>query len=182
MDILSRIKELAKQCDIYELEYIEIPSLKYYSEIRTICENNSCKNYNTSWACPPAIGTIEECKQRVEKYNKMILFTRKYELKSSFDIKGMVKAMKDFKSTVDKFQNTLDEILDDFMLLSNEGCGKCAECTYPSAPCRFPEDLHHSIEGYGFIVNELAQEAGIKYNNGPNTVTYFGALLFNYNK
>ena len=36
----------------------------------------------------------------------------------------------------------------------------------------------HSLEGYGFIVNELATEAGIRYNNGANTVTYFGALLY----
>jgi len=27
-------------------------------------------------------------------------------------------------------------------------------------------------------VNELAHAAGIRYNNGADTVTYFGALLF----
>ena len=64
------------------------------------------------------------------------------------------------------------------LLLSNEGCGRCARCTYPDAPCRFPELLHHSLEGYGWIVKELADAAGIRYHNGPNTVTYFGALLF----
>lgn len=51
-------------------------------------------------------------------------------------------------------------------------------CTYPSAPCRFPHQLHPSLEGYGFLVKELADAAGMHDHNGPLTVTYFGALLF----
>ena len=38
-------------------------------------------------------------------------------------------------------------------------------------------EVHHSIEGYGFQIYELAKAAGIKYNNGENTVTFFGGLL-----
>ena len=86
--------------------------------------------------------------------------------------------MLDFKKRVDIFQQHLECILSDFLPLSNEGCGRCSECTYPDAPCRFPHLLHHSLEGYGFVVNKLATEAGVRYNNGANTVTYFGALIF----
>ena len=31
---------------------------------------------------------------------------------------------------------------------------------------------------YGINVSELAASSGMKYINGQNTVTYFGALLF----
>ncbi|WP_081468714.1 DUF2284 domain-containing protein [Treponema primitia] len=55
----------------------------------------------------------------------------------------------------------------------------CKTCTYPNSPCRFLEKLHHFIEGYGILVNELTQRADINYSNGEDTVTYFGALLFN---
>ena len=57
-------------------------------------------------------------------------------------------------------------------------CGRCASCTYPDAPCRFPEELYHSLEGYGFNVSELAGQAGIRYMNGPSTVTFLGAVLY----
>ena len=87
--------------------------------------------------------------------------------------------MRDFKRAVERFDERLKALVTDYMLLSNEGCGRCETCTYPSAPCRFPDRLYHSIEGYGFAVNELAAEAGLRYNNGVNTVTFFGALLFN---
>ena len=178
MDILSRITEIAIECNFLECGYITIEKLKYYPEVRAICEGNMCRNYGTSWACPPAIGTIAECMERVNKYDNMLLFSCKYELEDSFDFEGMVAGLLDFKQRVDTFQLNLESVLSEYLLLSNEGCGRCSECTYPDAPCRFPHLLHHSLEGYGFVVNELAKEAGIRYNNGADTVTYFGALLF----
>lgn len=178
MDIQSKIEKSASESNFFEYGYVKVENLKYYDEVRTICEGNSCRNYAASWACPPAIGTITECKERIGQYNKMLLFSQKYELEDSFDFESMIAGLKDFKYTVDLFQQKVDDILSTYLLLSNEGCGRCPECTYPNAPCRFPHLLHHSLEGYGFIIKELADEAGIHYNNGSNTVTYFGALLF----
>ncbi len=178
MKMLSKITEIAAKSNFLESGYIDVENLKYYPEVRSICEDNLCRNYADSWACPPAIGTFTECKERVSKYDKMLLFSRKYELEDSFDLEGMTDELLDFKKRVDIFQRNLKDIMSDFLLLSNEGCGRCSECTYPTAPCKFPDLLHHSLEGYGFIVNELAAKAGIRYNNGRNTVTYFGALLF----
>lgn len=178
MNISSEVEKIAIRSNFFEVGYVEIGNLKYYPEIRRICEGNSCGNYGTSWACPPAVGSITECRERVERYDKMLLFSRKYELEDSFDFQGMSEGLRDFKRVVDIFSRKLEAVLPDYLLLSNEGCGRCAECTYPDAPCRFPRLLHHSLEGYGFIVHELACDAGIHYNNGPDTVTFFGALLF----
>ena len=115
----------------------------------------------------------------MEKYENALLFSKKYELEDSFDFETMINGLSDFKKCVDVLQEKLKGVITEFLLLSNEGCGRCSKCTYPNEPCRFPNLLHHSLEGYGFIVNELAQKAGILYNNGENTVTYFGALFFN---
>ena len=178
MDILSKISELTFDCDFLECGFVKVENLKYHPEVRTICEGNACRNYGTSWACPPAVGTIAECRARVAQYDTMMIFSRAYRLEDSFDFEGMISGLHDFKHLVDRFQLNLSNILSDYLLLSNEGCGRCSSCAYPDAPCRFPHLLHHSLEGYGFVVNELASQAGIHYNNGTNTVTYFGALLF----
>ena len=108
----------------------------------------------------------------------MLLFSQRFQLEDSFDFEGMHDGMVQFKQTVDRFADTVKPVISDALILSNEGCGRCKVCTYPDAACRFPEKLYPSIEGFGFIVSELAQQAGIKYNNGPNTVTFFGAVLF----
>lgn len=181
MEILAKIKEAAVQSGFLESGYIDVANLRYHPEVRAICEGNLCRNYAASWACPPAIGTIAECRERASRYDRMLLFSAKYGLDDSFDFEGMTGGLLDFKERVDIFQRNLEGIVSDFLLLSNEGCGRCPECTYPAAPCRSPDLLHHSLEGYGFIVSELAAEAGIHYNNGMNTVTYFGALLFKEN-
>lgn len=178
MDICEKIKETAIQSGIWQADFINTKDLLFYPVIREICKENSCHNYGATWACPPAIGTIDECKKRVLQYEKMLLFSIKYDLEHSFDIEGMHNALLCFKGSVDIFDENLKVFLLDYLLLSNEGCGRCTKCTYPDSPCRFPEYLHHSIEGYGFNIYELAKAAGIEYNNGENTVTFFGGLLF----
>jgi predicted metal-binding protein len=59
------------------------------------------------------------------------------------------------------------------------GCGVCEVCAKRTGePCRFPEKAMPSLEAYCINVSELARAAGMKYVNGQNTVTYFGAVLF----
>ncbi|MBR2460269.1 MAG: DUF2284 domain-containing protein [Clostridia bacterium] len=179
MEITTEIKTLATEAGFGASGYVLIDNLKFHQSVRDICAGNTCRNYGSSWACPPAIGTVAECMARVKQYGKMLLLSQAFEIEDSFDFDGMIEGMHEFKKTMDRFHLKINSILSDYLLLSNEGCGRCAVCTYPNEPCRSPQLLHHSLEGYGFIVSELAKEAGIRYNNGNNTVTYFGALLFN---
>lgn len=178
MDIRTKLQTLAADAGFTEAGFLTTDGLQYYPEVRKICEGNTCRNYGKSWACPPAVGTLSECQARVNRYDTMLLLSRVFALEDSFDFEGMTEGLHSFKQTVDRFGQLLQPHLSAYLLLSNEGCGRCKVCTYPDAPCRFPERLHHSLEGYGFVVNDLARAAGIRYNNGPDTVTYFGALLF----
>ena len=83
-----------------------------------------------------------------------------------------------FKALCDRLHRLAAGEYPQTLLLSNEGCRRCGSCSYPDGPCRLPDVLFPSIEGYGIRVKELADAAGIAYNNGKNTVTYFGALFF----
>ena len=178
MNIYEKVRETAMQSGMWQADFIDTQDLLFYPEIREICEGNTCRNYGATWACPPAIGTLDECKKRVMQYEKMLLFSIKYDLEDSFDFEGMHNAMFSFKDSVDAFDEKLKEFLADYLLLSNEGCGRCSKCTYPDSPCRFPESLHHSIEGYEVCIDERAKADGMKNNNEENTVTFFGGLLF----
>lgn len=169
---------LAQRIGFWEVGYVDMEHLRYYPEVRTICEQNTCRNYGKTWACPPAVGSLHDCQCRVGQYRTMLLFSGKYDLEDSFDFEGMTEGLHAFKNMVDVFEEKIRERLTNYLLLSNEGCGRCETCTYPTSPCRYPSKLHYSIEGYGFVVSELAKHAGIRYINGADTVTYFGALLF----
>ena len=175
---VNMIRIIAKECGFFETGEIDIASLRFSDEIRHICRGNVCRHYGTTWACPPAVGTIEECRQRCLEYNKMLLLSGKFDLEDSLDFEGMEAGLISFKKMIDLLDDRVKRVLSSYILLSNEGCMRCEKCSYPEAPCRFPDRLFHSIEGYGFVVSNLARQAGIHYLNGKNTVTYFGAILF----
>ena len=172
------VKQVAINAGFSEAGEIQLSNLKFHRSIRKMCEDNVCRNYSTTWACPPAVGTLEECMQRCSQYAHMVIFNQVFSLKNSYDFEGMKQALLNFKATVDIFYDSIHGKTEDLLILSNESCVRCRRCTYPDEPCRFQDRLFHSIEGYGFIVSDLAKEAGIKYTNGPNTVTYFGAILW----
>ena len=178
MSHISDIQALIDRLGFSQQGELKIDELVYYPEIRDICATDQCRCYGKSWSCPPAVGTLEECRQRIESYNTMLLFSLKTELEDSFDYEGMMEGAAAFKDLVSTLQSELQSTLPRYLLMALAGCKKCGTCTYPDAPCRHPESMFHSLEGYGFDVHLLAEAAGIKYNNGPNTVTYFGAILF----
>ena len=175
----STLKETElKKIGIHEYGVISTAQIPFEQEIQKICESNACQLYGKTWACPPAVGTVDECRIRCLHYAKAMVFNAVYPLEDSFDYEGMIKGHDAFKDLCDRLYALAKMQLYDFLVLSNEGCKQCKNCTYPSAPCRKPELLFPSLEGFGINVTKLAASGNIKYTNGENTVTYFGILLY----
>lgn len=167
-----------KEIGIHEYGMISTVEIPFGQEVRKICEGNACRLYGTTWACPPAVGTVEECRARCLSYKTAMVFNAVYPLEDSFDYEGMMQGHGTFKDLCDRLYELVKPQLYEFLLLSNEGCKRCKICTYPSTPCRHPERLFPSLEGFGIHVAQLADRANVKYVNGTNTVTYFGMLLY----
>ena len=108
----------------------------------------------------------------------MLLFNKIYNLSDEYDLAGMYDSMKKFRSTVDRFDWFVGSLFRRKLFLANGACTTCPGCAWPNEPCRFPEKLHHSIEGYGFNIMKLAEAAGIGYSHGYKTITLFGALFY----
>lgn len=174
---MENIKKYLRSLGFHDCGLVDTSDVKFRQEIRGMCEVNTCRMYGTTWACPPAVGTVEECRDRVQAYTHMLVLSGKYDLEDSFDFEGMQEGAQKFRNSSRLLNEALAAHRGKYILLSNEGCDLCAKCTYPDAPCRFPEKATGSLEGYGIFVSELANQAGVKYNNGPDTVTYFGALI-----
>ena len=176
-NIAAVIQQLISDLDL-QSGFVDIPSVNFHSDYREICRQNTCRSYGTSWACPPGVGTEEECIARFRSYDRMILFSRAYQLEDSFDFEGIAEGGADFRSRVEQLAQQADKYLPRYLMMANGGCRRCEKCTYPDSPCRFPDQVFHSMSGYMFTVSAVANLAGLKYNNGPDTVTFFGAILF----
>ena len=75
MNTREKVKDAAMQSGMGQTGFISVKELVLYPEIRKICEENTCRNYGTTWACPPAVGTLEECRECLNRYYTMLLFT-----------------------------------------------------------------------------------------------------------
>lgn len=157
---------------------IPIESIEIREEVRSLCEKNQCGNYNKNWTCPPAVGSLEECKDKMTKYKRIIVVYDIYQYKNAFDFKGMMDGGKDFSDRLLELKNDITKDKD-AMFLGAGGCRLCEKCAYIDAEkCRRPDDAIISCEAHGIDVMALMKNNGIKYNNGKNTVTYVGAVLY----
>ncbi|WP_243450252.1 DUF2284 domain-containing protein [Desulfosporosinus sp. Sb-LF] len=173
--IMSREKMALK---IHEYAFIKAEEVIFSQEVRGLCEKNSCGMYGTSWACPPAIGSIEDCKKQCLGYKHALIFTTVTRLKKKYDMAGWREARIAHEAVTEKVAQIFRKEFSNPMILSTEGCTICPKCTYPENPCRFPKRMFPATEGFGILVMQLAPSVGIRYNNGSDTVTYFSMIFF----
>lgn len=173
--ILEKINSAAAG-RIWESALAETSVLKFQSEVIKSCEMNQCGMYNKTWMCPPGVGTPEVLQRKYCAFSHVYVFTAKHDIEDSFDIEGMAAARVEHRALEDRICDALAG--ENFLMLGGGGCSLCRECTYPTAPCRYPERARPAAEACGINVVELSQDVGIHYVNGANTVTYFSLVFF----
>lgn len=172
------IEKFLNNPGIFQYKLIETNEIPFSQAVVDMCKANRCGKYGTCWTCPPGVGNLNELESKIKSYKNACVFTCQYDLEDSFDFEGMIDGQKNAKKVLLRITESLRADGEKFMALGCEGCGLCEKCTYPDAPCRFPEKAVASVEACGINVVELARKAGINYNNGANTVTYFCIILF----
>ena len=178
MTIHDTIDARYKELGIHQFAFLKTTDLRFSDGVRQLCKENSCGQYGRTWACPPGVGPLEECKRQLLSYENLFVFTTVHPLEDSFDVEGMAAGKERHAQVRPQVVRLFEEQYGNILVLSTGGCQLCASCTYPDAPCRFPKKLQPSLSSYGVEVNRLAARAGINYINGVNTVTYFTCILY----
>lgn len=171
------IDDIKNQFD--EVSIVKTTECLFSHHVRNACEQNQCGCWGKNWRCPPASGSIEELKALVQSYSNMLLFTKVVKLVDSFDVEAMDQGRKEFTKYLRFLNHTHHLTTNHMMILGVGGCDLCQPCSYPKEECRYPEDSFMSLEATGIDVVALAKSASLKYYHGPNTVTYFAAILYN---
>ena len=151
---------------------LDVTKLEVMDDVRAACAKNTCGKYNASWACPPAFGDLDESRKMLEKYMTGIIVQSMQELEDSFDIEGLAELGERHGKNFKKLLKRLRQDYPDLLALGTGGCSTCKKCTYPDEPCRFPDQLTYSMEGFGLFVNKVCKDNGLEYNHGPDTMTY----------
>ena len=156
---------------------LDISTLAVRQEVRDMCAANTCGLYDKVWSCPPGCGTPEECAARLKQYSGGILVQTTGEIEDSFDFEGIMEAEAEHREHFTKMYAELREKGVDVLALGAGGCRQCNTCTYPDAPCRFPDRMVSSMEANGLVVLEVCKANGLKYFYGSETMTYTGCFL-----
>ena len=156
---------------------LDVATIELKTEVRDMCAVNSCGQYDKRWSCPPGCGTLEECGERVKSYTQGILVQTYGDIEDGFDFEAMMEIEGDHKAHFAEMYAALRAAGADVLALGAGCCKYCAQCTYPDAPCRFPEKHIASMEAYGILVLEVCKKNGLTYYYGSDKMAYTSCFL-----
>ena len=169
----------ARACGFEWIAPLRADSLEFRQEVRDMCQSGHCGSYGKSWCCPPACPPLEEMRQTVPRFPRGILVQTVAQLEDDFDYEGMVAAEARHKANFDRLVTRLRGVFGAAALLpmGAGGCRRCERCTYPDAPCRFPNRQIISMEAYGLLVSQVCDACGLAYYHGAGTLAYVSCIL-----
>jgi predicted metal-binding protein len=179
MQTEEKLVENAIQYGAFKAFVIDVDKISFDEGLRSYCAMNYCGSFGKNYACPPDVGTVGEVIDKARGYKKALVFQTIGLLEDSYDFEGMQEAA----DTHTKVANLIDRDMKlqsaDFLQLTVGGCTVCKVCAVAEKlPCRFPDRAVSSLEAYCMNVSNLAKLCEMKYINGKDTVTYFGAFLY----
>ena len=177
--MLENVRQRALMLGAFRAEIVNVSDISLDASFRTLCESNACGNYGRNYTCPPDAGTIDELMKKIKSYHQALVYQTVGTLEDSYDFEGMMAAGALHNQLAQKLWDFTDELgVNDVLHLGAGGCHLCEVCGKKTGvPCRHPQRAMRSLETYGINVSLLAPLANMKYINGQNTVTYFGAVF-----
>ena len=161
---------------ILQYEFIRPSELTFSDRVRTVCETE-CPMYGKSWACPPGVGSVEDCAARCLSYPAALLLVTAAEVRDVADLDETLATRAAHVAVTRQAEHLLRAQGAETFVLSSDACARCEECTCPDAPCRFPAELYPCIESHAIVVTDLAEKYGIEFLAG-NTVIWFSILFY----
>lgn len=173
----EKIEEIITRYPICQYGFLKTAQLIFSENVRYICKKE-CDRYDKSWSCPPAVGTVEECREKCLRYSHVLVFTTLAEVADSAMLAETLATRKGHEEVTRAICKELSAYKEDFIALSSESCELCETCSWPSAPCRFPDQMLPCIESYGILVTDSAALCDIDFFYDSTTVTWFGMIFF----
>jgi len=174
----EELAEIAKTSGFTHYSGLDVSRLELQQEIRDMCNAKQCRNYDTSWSCPPACASIEEMRKNVQKYKTGIIVQTVGDLEDSLDWDGIMETGARHKENFGRMRETLNKNQKNMLAMGAGECKICKTCSYPDKPCRYPDRMEISMEAYGLFVSKVCTDNNLGYNYGPDKIAFTSCFLF----
>lgn len=171
------LADLAARAGFTATAPLDVSTIELKLDVRKMCQENTCGLYDKNWSCPPGCGALEECAGRIRQFTRGILVQTCGEVEDSFDFEAMADIKAEHSEHFETMYAALRRQGARVLALSAGGCTTCQKCTYPDAPCRFPDKMVSSMEAYGILVLEVCKANGLQYYYGSDKMAYTGCFL-----
>ncbi|MDR1711478.1 MAG: DUF2284 domain-containing protein [Propionibacteriaceae bacterium] len=156
---------------------LDVATLAVRPEVRDMCAADLCSQYGRCWVCPPGCGTLDDSRKLLAGFKAGLLVQTTVVLEDEYDYEAMLAAGEEHRRLVADFRHELWPRFPKLVALGNGACTICDPCTYPDAPCRYPELAVQSMEALGLVVSDVCAANDLPYYHGPGTLTYTGCYL-----
>jgi predicted metal-binding protein len=99
------------------------------------------------------------------------------ELEDSYDWEGIMNAGARHKANFGRLREALEKEHPSVFAMGAGACMLCESCTYPDAPCRFPDKMSASMEACGLFVSKVCTDNNLKYNYGRDKIAFTSCFL-----
>ncbi|MBE6958979.1 MAG: DUF2284 domain-containing protein [Ruminococcaceae bacterium] len=173
-EFLGKLQDLP----LYFCDFIDPAALEFADRIRWICENE-CPMYGKTWACPPGVGTVGECKCKCAEFDSCLMISTITEVADITNMYETLATRPAHEQMTDAVAAMLGREGVKPYILSTEACAICEKCAYlEGKPCRYPEKMHPCVESHGINILPLLEELGLPFQFGENVVTWVSLLFF----
>ena len=163
---------------LFAYGFLDPKTLDFTQRVRYICQSE-CPMFGKSWACPPAVGTVEDCQKKCFAFSDCLMIATITEVADIADIEDSLSTRGEHERLTNEIADLLRRQGIAPYILSTEACAECERCAYlDGQPCRFPERMHPCVESHGINVVPSMEEIGIPFISGENIVTWVSLLLF----
>lgn len=173
----EQLVQLATEAGFTAWGPLDVSTIELKQQVRDMCAVNTCGKYEKCWSCPPGCGSIEECEERISGYTHGILVQTYGDIEDGFDFEAIMEIEEAHKEHFQQMYAKLREQKADTLAIGAGACTVCKTCTYPDAPCRFPERMVSSMEAYGMLVLEVCKKNDLTYYYGPDKMAYTSCFL-----
>ena len=134
--------------------------------------------YNSTWACPPAVGSVAECRERCLRFEDALLISTITEVSDISDLHETLATRPEHEAITRSVRALVAQQAQETMVLSTEACAICEKCAWPDKPCRHPDKMFPCVESHGILATALAQQLDINFSAGGNLVTWYSLIFY----
>ena len=172
------LEQQLAELPLYVYQFIKPEELEFSDRIRWICEHE-CPMYGKSWACPPGVGSVAECKGKCLGYKNCLMIATITEVNDISDINETLATRPPHEKITNQVRDLMREQGVQPYILSTEACAVCQRCAIlDGLPCRMPGRMHPCVESHGINILGLLEDQGLAFQYGENVVTWFSLLFF----